>query len=118
MTMETELVALLRAVTPSVYPDVAPNGTQTPYIVWQDLGGASLRYGDGAAPDKRNSYLQVAVWSATRAEALDLIHQVEEKLCVESSFAAIAPLGEAASTYEPDTLRYGSIQRFDIWATR
>lgn len=118
MTMETELVTLLRGIADRVYPDVAPMGAATPYIVWQQLGGEALRYGDGSAPDKRNTYVQVAVWSDTRLEALNLIRQVEETLCVDSTFAAIAPQGEAVSIHEPDTLRYGSIQRFDIWAPR
>jgi hypothetical protein len=116
--METDLVALLQAITPHVYPDVAPAGTATPYAVWQAIGGEALRYGDGTAPDKRNTYLQVAIWSATRAEALALIHQIEATLCAAPVFAAIEPQGEAVSTWEPATQRYGSIQRFDIWADR
>ena len=118
MSFETELVTLLRAITENVYPDVAPPNAPMPYAVWQAVGGEALRYGDGAAPDKRNTYLQVSVWSATRAESLSLIRQIEETLCVDSTFAAIEPQGEALSTYESDTERYGSIQRFDIWATR
>lgn len=118
MSMESDLFALLQGICPRTYPDVAPAGTALPYIVWQGIGGEPLRYGDGTAPDKRNTLLQVAVWSASRGEALALIHHVEDVLCAAPAFAAIAPQGEAMSTYEPDTQRYGSIQRFDLWAAR
>lgn len=118
MSMESDLVTLLQSICPRIFPDVAPAGTAVPYVVWQSLGGEALRYGDGTAPDKRNTYLQVAVWSATRAEALALIRQIEDALCASSAFAAIKPESEANSTWEQATQRYGSIQRFDLWASR
>jgi hypothetical protein len=116
MSMETELVTLLQAICPQVYPDVAPSVDVTPYLVWQAIGGEALRFGDGSAPDKRHTLLQIAVWSKTRAEALTLIHQVEDAICAASWQAT--PQGEAASTYEPDTGLRGSLQRFNVWATR
>jgi hypothetical protein len=116
MSMESDLVALLQAICPQVYPDVAPGGVVAPYIVWQAIGGEALRFGDGTAPEKRHTMLQVAVWSTTRAEALTLIHQAEDAICAASWQAT--PQGEAASTYEPDTGLRGSLQRFNVWATR
>lgn len=118
MSMETGLVALLVGICPRTFPDVAPAGTALPYVVWQGLGGESLRYGDGTAPAKRNTYLQVSVWSETRAEALSMIRQVEESLATSPLFASADPESEARSTYEPETKRYGSIQRFSVWADR
>lgn len=118
MSMETDLVVLLKGICTRTYPDVAPAGTALPYVVWQSLGGESLRYGDGTAPDKRNTYLQVSVWSATRAEALAMIRQIEDAVATSPLFASADPEAEARSTYEPDTERYGSIQRFDVWADR
>ncbi len=117
MTAESTLTVLLKTLCPRVYPDVAPDGTVAPYITYQALGGESLRYGDNTAPDKRNTLMQVSVWSATRAEALALIHQAEESICASSAWQA-EPQGEALSTYEPDTKLYGSIQRFLIFAER
>ena len=117
MTAESTLTALLKTLCQRVYPDVAPDGTVAPYITYQALGGESLRYGDNTAPDKRNTLMQVNAWSASRTEALSLIHQAEESICASSAWQA-EPQGEASSTYEPDTKLYGSIQRFSIWATR
>lgn len=116
MSMESELVTLLQALCPRVYPDVAPSSATVPYIVWQAIGGEALRFGDGTAPENRHTLLQVAVWSKTRTEALSLIHQVEDAICAASWQAT--PQGEAASTYEPDTGLRGSLQRFNVWATR
>ena len=78
MSMETDLVALLKTVCARTFPDVAPAGTATPYITWQALGGEAMRYGDGTAPDKRNTLIQVSVWSKTRSEALSIVHQVDD----------------------------------------
>ncbi len=118
MSMETDLVALLQGICPRAYPDVAPSGVAMPYVVWQALGGKSMRYGDGTAPDKRNAYMQVAVWSATRAEAQSLIQQIEAAIDAAPAFANAQPEAEARSTFEPITQRYGSIQRFSIGAAR
>ena len=72
MSLESDLSTLLKTVCPRTFPDVAPSGTAAPFIAWQALGGESLRYLDNTAPDKRNTYMQVSVYSKTRAEALAL----------------------------------------------
>lgn len=117
MSLETNLCAALAAVCPRVFPDVADEGTGRPYITWQALGGATARYVEGAAADKRNTLMQINVWSTTRLEALALIRQVEDLLCASAAFVAM-PEGEALSTFEPDTSLYGCIQRFSIWSPR
>lgn len=117
MSMESDLVALLQPLCPRTYPDIAPAGAAAPYVVWQSLGGEAWRFGDNVAPEKRHTLMQVSVWAGSRLEALTLIHQIEDAISAASGWQA-TPQGEARSTYEPDTKRYGSIQRFDIWATR
>jgi hypothetical protein len=117
MTMEADLVAVLRTVCPRVSPDVAPIGTLAPYVTWQGIGGQTLRYADGTAADKRNSLVQINVWSKTRLEATALIHQIEDAMCATATLT-VDPQGEALATYEPDTTLYGSIQRFSIYSVR
>lgn len=117
MTMESDLVTLLKTVCPRVYPDVAPAGTVAPFMAWQGLGGESLRFVDNTAPDKRNTYMQVSVYSTTRAEALALIRAAETALCASAALI-VKPQGEPLATYEDDTKLYGEMQRFSIWATR
>ena len=117
MSMESTLDALLKTACARVFPDIAPSGTDTPYATWQGIGGETIRYFDNSAPDKRDTLMQVSVWSKTRSEALTLIRQIEDLLCASSDFQC-RPEGEPVSIYESDTLLYGSIQRFSIFATR
>lgn len=117
MSMESDLSALLLTVCPRVFPDVAPNGTDYPFVVWHQLGGEALRFGDNTAPDKRNALVQVNVWSKTRLEALNMIRQIEDAICDSTAWQA-RPEGEAVSLYEQDADIRGCLQRFDIWATR
>lgn len=117
MSMESDLTTLLKTICVRTFPDVAPSGTAAPFIAWQGLGGESLRFVDNTAPDKRNSYLQVAVYSLTRAESLTKIRAAEDAMCASTAFTC-TPMGEPLATYEPDTKLYGAIQRFSIWAAR
>lgn len=117
MTMETDIYALLTARCADVYSDVAPMGAAMPYVTWQQLGGESMRYADNTAMDHRRPLVQISVWSESRQASLDLVRQLEDDLCASAAFTA-EPQGEPISMYEPDTRRYGSIQRFLIWATR
>lgn len=117
MTAETTLSALLKALCPRVYPDVAPDGTTAPYITWQAIGGESIRFLDNTDGGKRVTLMQVSVWSLTRSEALSLIRQAEDLMCISSAFQC-RPEGGAISTYEPDTRLYGCIQRFSILAAK
>ena len=117
MSLESDLNTLLKTICPRTFPDVAPSGTVAPFIAWQGLGGESLRFVDSTAPDKRNTYMQVSVYSTTRLEALSLIRAAETALCGSAAFV-VRPQGEPMSTYEDDTTLYGAIQRFSIWAVR
>ena len=117
MSCEGDLTTLLKTICPRVFPDVAPSGTAKPFIAWQALGGESLRFLDNTAPDKRNTYMQVAVYSTTRMESLALIRAAEVALCASSAFA-VDPQGEPMTTYEDDTQLYGAMQRYSIWAAR
>ena len=119
MSMEADLTALLQTVCTRVYPDVAPPGTALPYATYQHIGGESLVFLDSSAPDKRNTVVQINVWSARRAEALTLARQVEDALRAAPAFTVRA-LGEPLGQFEPDPQQnlYGTLQRFSIWAAR
>ena len=117
VSLESDLSALLKTLCPRVFPDLAPINTTLPYVTWQALGGESARFLDGTAADKRNVYLQVNVWAKTRLESLALIRAIEDALCMSATLTA-RPEGEAISTYESDTLLYGSLQRYSVWAAR
>ena len=67
MTMESDLVTVLKGACPRVYPDVAPAGAAVPYVTYQHIGGQPMRYLNNAAANQRHSMVQVNAWSATRA---------------------------------------------------
>lgn len=115
--MEANLTAILKTLCPRVFPDVAPEGTALPYITYQQIGGQQSRLLDNTHAGMRNQQMQVNAWAKTRAESLTLIRQAEDALCASALMIA-RPLGDSISVYEEDTGLYGSILRFDIWASR
>ena len=117
MTVETELSAALAVLCPRVFPVSADFGTQAPYVVWQHVGGQSLRFLDNTAGDKRNSFIQITAWAATSKAAFGLARAIEEALC-ESAVMQVAPQGEPVDAYDDGNHLRGALQTFSIWATR
>lgn len=115
--MESDLVTLLKTICPRVFVKVAPFGTVKPFVTYLGFGGESLRFLDNTAPDKRNTAVQISVWSTTEKEALTMIRAIEEALCLGAPFTA-KPMGESSPGDDPDLEVFGRIQRFSIWATR
>ena len=117
MSLEVELVALLRTVCPRVSPDVATLNTPLPMITYQHIGGSPLRYLDGSASDKRHAIIQINVWDTTRANCLSLIRQVEDVLSIAQTINA-EPSGEVIGQAAEDLKLYGISQDFSIHAAR
>ena len=119
MSVEAELTTLLKTLCDRVFPDVAPAGTARPYVTYSGIGGKPLRFLDNTAGDKRNTIMQINVWSSTRAQTMDLIRDIEEALCASATFTA-TPMDEPFSAYEEDAEPplYGANQDFSIYATR
>ena len=117
MTLEEKLVMLLKAICQRTFPDYAPTDTARPYVTWQQIGGDVVDFVDSAIPSKENALIQINVWSDRRAEAKDLIKQIEAALITAAVFQA-RPAGAAASDADPDMARYCSRQDFSIWADR
>ena len=115
--MEVDLVALLKTQCAQTYPDIAPQDIAPPYITWQSLGGESRYTLDNTPIDKRNTLMQINVWSATRKEANTLARAIESAITASPAFVA-TPEGEPASVHEEDTGLYGAIQRYSIWSAR
>lgn len=119
MSVEAELTTLLKTVCPRVYPDVAPAGVARPYVTYTGIGGKPMRFLDNTAGDKRNTIMQVNVWSSTRLETMTLIRAIEDALCASSTLTA-TPMDEPFSSYEEDADPpiYGANQDFSIYSTR
>ena len=117
MSVETDLYNVLKLVCPRTFPDFAAVSTARPYVTWQQIGGTSLRFVDNTPFSKRESLMQVNVWSNTRLEAMTLARQIEDALCAATAFVA-EPQGEPVSDFDADIPVYGCRQDFSIFATR
>ena len=119
MTMQADLVALLKARCPRTFTDVADVNTPRPYVTFQLIGGRALQWLDNTAADKRHTMVQIDVWSDSRADGLQLIRQIEADLRAATVFRA-RPEAEPVCTVVPDITptRYGASQDFSIYSAR
>ena len=113
-TLETELATALQALCPRAYPDVAPEGTALPYIVWHQMPGSATMYTEGAMANRRNSNVQINVWAATRSACNQLSLAIEAALVAHPQLQ-VQPLNSLAAAYNEDSTLRGSMQDFSIW---
>lgn len=114
MTFESDLLALLQATTPRVYPDFAPVRTPRPYVTFQQIGGRVINPLANDAPGRRNAEMQITVWSNTRAESLQISRAIEDAMRAASAFQA-TPIAAAVADYDADIPVYGCRQDFSCW---
>lgn len=118
MSMESDLFNAIKALVENrCFPDVAPEGTATPYITWQQAGGPAYTYVEKAVPNLEGARMQITVWSATRLEANTIIRQVEQALTAATAFES-KPVSAFTAIHEQDTGLYGALQDFYIWSPR
>jgi hypothetical protein len=118
VSFEGDLFTLLKAAAPElgsrVYPDFAATSTTRPYCTYQQIGGDVINPIENVAPDKRNSVMQINVWSNTRLEALQISRAIEDAMRAASAFQA-RPIGAAVADYDADIPVYGCRQDFTCW---
>lgn len=117
LDLETTLVAALKFRCPRVSPMVAPLDTPMPYLTWQHIGGRPLGYMDNTAADKRHALVQINVYAATAAAALQLLQDLAADLRAHAALAA-TPDNEPIADPQPDFERYGYLQDFSIVGAR
>jgi hypothetical protein len=119
VSLETDVVAVLQAQCPRVFPASAPVNTQRPFVTWEHIGGDPLRYMEGSAAPQRLALLQVNTWANTKAEAMTLALAIEDALCVASAITA-RPNGAARGDHsdEVEPALYGALQEFEVLGTR
>jgi hypothetical protein len=96
----------------NVFPDIAPAATVAPWCTYQSVGGQSFSTIDSVTPVTRNSRMQVTVWAKTRSQAASIMEQAFQALV--NPVVKAVPIGAPVSTFEPDTLLYGSSLDFSI----
>lgn len=117
MSLETLLYTALHAVCYRVYPDVAPERAQTPYLIYQQVGGDAPVYTEGALPDKLNASMQISAWADTRQGANTLMRSVEAALVADMTLQAV-PQSALIAAHDDDVDRRGAQQDFSIWCAR
>lgn len=110
--METCLVEILRTVSVRVYPIVAPEMTELPYITYQQVGGGTVSFLSGIA-DRKNARIQINVVARTYREAVTAIRELEDVLVMQMNAEAIgAAVTQHIPAIEP---LYEARQDFSIW---
>jgi hypothetical protein len=117
ITLETLLADTLKTLCERTFPDVAPEDTTTPYVVWHILGGRTVQYVEGQLATRRNALVQINVWHESRAVANQLSLQIEDALVAHTDLRA-EPQGGLQSAYDEDAHLRGSMQDFSVWADR
>jgi hypothetical protein len=117
INLETLLADTLKTLCERTFPDVAPEDTPTPYVVWHFLGGRTVQYVEGQLATRRNALVQINVWHESRAVANQLSLQIEDALVAHTDLRA-EPQGGLQSAYDEDAHLRGSMQDFSVWADR
>jgi hypothetical protein len=117
VSLETDVVAVLQAQCPRVFPSTAPMSTTRPFVTWDHIGGDPLRYMDGTGAAQRMAMLQVNVWADTKASAVTLMLAIEEALCTAGAFTC-SPSAALQSRFEEDADLYGALQDFQVLGVR
>jgi hypothetical protein len=104
--------ALSTLANGNVFPDLAPAQTAPPWITFQSVGGQAFNNLDGTTPGLRNARMAIKVYSRSRTEANAVLEQCFQALA--NPVVKAVPIGAPISTFETDTLLYGSSLDFSL----
>ena len=116
MTVEASIYTALKSLVGNrVYRDIAPQTvTETPRIIFQQVGGAAVNFLDPTVPSKKNGRWQINVWGDRRDDVMALAHEVEDTLRAYTVLQATV-LGAPVALYEEETRLFGAMQDFSFW---
>jgi hypothetical protein len=115
MSVHVEVREALRGLAGDrIFPLLADEGTQVPYIVFQVVGGGPEEFLSGDKPAKRQRRVQVNVWAATTLEASALAEQAEDALRAATTLQTEVLTG-AVDTYDEITKYRGTMQDFSLF---
>lgn len=97
-----------------VFPGIADEGTETPYVTFQIMGGPPIKFITGEKPAKRFSRVQINVWAATSIEAFGVAADVEDALRAAVHLQTEVLTG-AGDTYDEVTKDRGAMQEFMLF---
>lgn len=115
MSLYVQMLAVLNGLAGGrVFPLVADEGVDTPYIVVQRVGGSATNLLTGEAPEKQVHRVQVTVWARSALDAESIGEQVEAAI---RGAVDLQPevLGLPVDDYDPTTKYKGSRQEFRVF---
>ena len=74
------LVTALLGADPRIYEDVAPDGAEVPYIVWQEIGGQARNHLDNAPTNFDDVQFQIMVYDTYLSRAYQVRNLVRKAL--------------------------------------
>lgn len=114
MSIESTLVTLLGPlVGDRISPDMVPEGSDFPVIVYQQVGGRAGWYVERAKASHKHARVQINTWARTRLEAAALARSIEDAICTSTLTAE--PYGAPTAVFEELLDLYGTRQDFGIW---
>lgn len=117
MSLESNLTAILKSVSPRTFSGFAPTDTPRPYITFQQIGGEVIRPLANEVASKENAEMQVTVWADNPSAAKAAITQIEA-LLVTAVVMQSRSIAAATGDYDAAMERYSYQQDFSIWCDR
>jgi len=115
MSVYTQILEVLSGLAGGrVFPLVADEGAETPYIVVQRVGGPAINFLTGEIPEKEIRRVQVTAWAKTVLEAEAVGKEVADSI---RSASTLQPevVGGAVDDYDSTTKYRGSRQEFYLF---
>lgn len=115
MTVHVEVREALRGLAGDrVFPLVADERADVPYIVFQVVGGDAQEFLTGEKPVAKRRRVQVNVWSRSALEAAQLAEQAEDALRAVGALQTEV-LTVPIDTYDETTTYRGTMQDFYLF---
>ena len=106
--------ALGALVGARIYPDIAPMGVATPYVVWSEVGNTPMNNLSGVVPDVNNYQLQVVCLALTALQARDVADKVRAAMATASGFKSLE-VSYGSADFEEGSKVFGVRVDFSIW---
>jgi hypothetical protein len=114
MSLEASLKTLLASITAGgVHPDKTPPNPVFPLIIYQQVGGQAIDFGEKVLPDHDHARVQILVWARTRLEASSIARQV--RAAIIGSPLAAETYAAPVSQYQEELDIYGNRTDYGIW---
>ncbi|WP_039051104.1 tail completion protein gp17 [Comamonas thiooxydans] len=111
--MDEVFHAAIAAVIPNCFGTVAPANAQTPYLIWQRVGGNSSEYLDNEDAQVEAALVQVRIFSTDILEPKRLMPQLVSALRSHPELL-IRPSGGMRDGYDHDMGLFSGDQDLDV----